>query len=220
MQFQVDDFVIKIESTNLVESQNLHDFKELLKKSSQFEGCNIKYRKLENIENYMKSNKVPNIEKLYLLLMNNKCYRDINDEEYGFIGVGNGLKFCHVGLRPDKLPNLQKLVDWYYNLDVESSLYKIIGIGCYLIYENIHPHYDGNGRMGRLLFLENTFNKCYLPISHNLKRKGQDGLFINRDYNIWFENEILKIYKQQKISDFLTVTINDKILNVINGLTI
>ena len=35
----------------------------------------------------------------------------------------------------------------------------------YLIYERIHPSVDGNGRMGRLLFIENVYDFLYFPIS-------------------------------------------------------
>ena len=53
---------------------------------------------------------------------------------------------------PEALERLQKLINDYVKIPNADILKPIIGFVLYLLYERVHPHEDGNGRMGRYLF--------------------------------------------------------------------
>ena len=224
MNFNIGKFHINITcSTKFVDDYNLHIFEQLLINSSRFEGCNIKKKNIIAVKDYLSNVKVPNIFVLYMKLFNtSKCFRNSNDKDCGFVGVFKRAtdeyeEFYSIGLNPDYICDLQELVNWYYNLDCDNHLYKIIGFACYLLYEKIHPHYDGNGRMGRLLFLENVYNKCYVPISHKLRkyRKLHDNLFPESVIRIYNNQDINEIYDKQDVTSYFNITVDDNLLHKI-----
>lgn len=116
------------------------------------------YKTLLNEEN--------NIEKLYKHLnikynckRNKKIY--INDQ---FGTIYTGMKSSQININI-----LQNWVDKFHSYIFNNYIEKMLtGFILYLLYERIHPHSDGNGRMGRYLFLENKLllgiNNC-LPLS-------------------------------------------------------
>jgi fido (protein-threonine AMPylation protein) len=65
---------------------------------------------------------------------------------------------------------------------------------CYLLYERIHPHEDGNGRMGRLLFLENIYNLAdsFVPLSTALRYNKQVKQLMNEIFKHISFGEIMK----------------------------
>ena len=205
------------------DNYNLFTFEQLLINSSRFEECNIKKKTINDVKDYMSNTRVPNIFVLYMKLFNTtKCFRDSNDKDCGFVGIFKRAtntyeEFYNIGLNPDYIPDLQELVDWYYNLKCDNDLYKIIGFACYLLYEHIHPHYDGNGRMGRLLFLENVYNKCYVPISHKIlnRRRLHDNLFPENVIRIYHDQDVNEIYSKQDVAKYYSITIDDDMLHKI-----
>ena len=224
MDFHIGKFNINITCSLVpLDNYNLFTFEQLLINSSKFEGCNIKKKTINDVKDYMSSVKVPNIFVLYMKLFNStKCFRNSNDKDCGFVGIFKTAtneyeEFYNIGLNPDYIPDLQELVNWYYNLKCDNDLYKLIGIACYLLYENIHPHYDGNGRMGRLLFIENVYNKCYVPISHKIlkHRKLHDNLFPENVIRIYHNQDINDIYSKQDVQKYYNITIDDELLQKI-----
>lgn len=81
----------------------------------------------------------------------------------------------HTGLKPSliKYDALQLWVNEFHKHEFETEYEKIlVGFILHLFYVRIHPHYDGNGRMARYLFLENKelmshLNLCPLSIILN-----------------------------------------------------
>lgn len=118
---------------------------------------------------------IPNIEELYKLMFKNKeVFRKNTDDYNGFIGVlkhnnSKELSFYNIGIDPQYIESekLQEMVNYIYTYKNNEYVYlhEIISFICYLLYERIHPHPDGNGRIGRLLFIENVFNLEYFPLS-------------------------------------------------------
>lgn len=132
----------------------------------------------------------PNVKQLYHKIispkMSHHTWRSVADPFHGFVGTPDmehstntltirTIAFHNVGMYAGDLegPHIQKLVDDFYNLMYRNTLPEtqldslppqIIGLIFYLIYERIHPHCDGNGRLGRILFLENPFISSFMPV--------------------------------------------------------
>ena len=72
---------------------------------------------------------------------------------------------AHVGVNHAAISEemLQNLVDYFYASRGSLPLY--MGFVLYLFYERLHPSEDGNGRLGRLVFVENQHLDALFPIS-------------------------------------------------------
>ena len=87
-------------------------------------------------------------------------------------------KCNHLGMDPkdlQKIENdnyLQNMLDEFYKyFDENITLDDIIkDFYCYIKFELIHPFEDGNGRLGRLIFLEHPFNNNMFPFSEMLEK--------------------------------------------------
>ncbi|KAA6363768.1 MAG: hypothetical protein EZS28_040706 [Streblomastix strix] len=101
---------------------------------------------------------------------------------------------ANVGIQHENIdPNeLQQLVDFAYKYDKPNKI--MVLFACYLLYERIHPHEDGNGRMGRLLFLENIYQLTglYVPLSTALRHKKQMKQFTNEIFKHISFGEMMK----------------------------
>ncbi|KAA6397501.1 MAG: hypothetical protein EZS28_006969 [Streblomastix strix] len=105
---------------------------------------------------YMKSNVVPQIDELYEALFKRETFRHCS----AYVSDKNNSKIisvANVGVQLENIypKELQELVDFAYGYDQSNRI--MVLFACYLLYEHIHPHEDGNGGMGRLLFLENIY---------------------------------------------------------------
>lgn len=161
------------------------------------------------VSEYMCSHDVPKVDELYEILFHGECIRN------EFVGVFRKQTnryevYYNVGMNPQSisLHQLQSLVDYSY-----SQHSDIISFICYLLYERIHPHIDGNGRMGRLLFIENVHSSTYFPLSEVLLKLRQPHLMssifkqVNFEYVHYTNDEVRypddELYYQLNITDEL-----------------
>lgn len=159
--------MLELLSNSIYEINNT-DFKELLKESFSYEHAQYTESQITNIINSNNS-----INKLIMLIepSNKTSIRT----EFVSVNDGNltesGKLICYnIGANPKDLSLnfLQKLVDMFYLYKFDNKVEQIFsGFILYLLYERIHPHSNGNGRIGRYLFLENKLliKKNYVPLS-------------------------------------------------------
>ncbi|KAA6356504.1 MAG: hypothetical protein EZS28_047969, partial [Streblomastix strix] len=142
---------------------------------------------------YLKSNDVPQIDELYQALFKRETYRHcsvyVSDKNNSKIISAANVGIQHENIDPNEL---QQLVDFAYEYDQSNKI--MVLFACYLLYERIHPHEDGNGRMGRLLFLENIYQLTgsYVPLSTALRHNKQIKQLMNEIFKHISFGEIMK----------------------------
>ena len=207
--------------------------KTYFKESCIYERSIVKDNVIEEVCTYMKNTKIPIIEELYDIIFTGKnCYRQSTDPYGGFVGVKKGKsikldEYYNIGMNASSLnPKImQELVNEFY----EGRFYQnvnqeIVSMLCYLFYERIHPHHDGNGRMGRILFLENTFRNISFPISFILTKLRMPELMQNIFNEINFggkQKYIGDIPKSREDKEYYTLHVTDSLLkNIVKCLCI
>ncbi|KAA6398561.1 MAG: hypothetical protein EZS28_005909 [Streblomastix strix] len=105
---------------------------------------------------YLKNRKVPQIDELYQALTKRETFRHcsvyVSDKNKSKIISAANVGIQHKNIDPIEL---QELVDFANEYDQSNMV--MVMFACYLLYERIYPHEDGNGRKGILLFLENIY---------------------------------------------------------------
>ena len=132
----------------------------------------------------------------------------------------------HVGAnyKQIKLDILQSFVDDYYKFDFENEVQRLFaGYVLYLLYERVHPHSDGNGRIGRYLFLENPKLPQMIPLSIALnksKRVNKKHSKIFKHANISFPQSFADDEEpiSKDIEEYLTINISKDLEELITEL--
>ncbi|KAA6362764.1 MAG: hypothetical protein EZS28_041709 [Streblomastix strix] len=142
---------------------------------------------------YLKNNKVPQIDELYQVLFKRETFRHCSV----YVSDKNNSKIisaANVGIQHEKIdPNeLQQLVDFAYEYDQSNKIMTMFA--CYLLYERIYPPEDGNVRIERLLFLENIYQltESYVPLSTALRYIKQVKQLMNEIFKLISFGEIMK----------------------------
>lgn len=142
---------------------------------------------------------IPNVKELY-----NKFF-----SRYGQfprqhnVTIGDSFYDKDIYTPPDykslSIEKIQELVDYVYG-EKDPILYYV----GYVIYECLHPAKDGNGRLGRMIFLELPFGFRLFPFAKFTS---------NRKFQL---SEINKIFKWgNSLSNYEDVTVDDNIVNMI-----
>lgn len=103
------------------------------------------------------------IREIYDVMMKN-AFEDYSDKPDGklfrkdTVDVSNGIKAVHHGFYPESeiIKGMEEFLSVYTNKDMD--IYQKI-ILSHFLFETIHPFYDGNGRMGRLLMSLQLYKK-------------------------------------------------------------
>ncbi|KAA6391147.1 MAG: hypothetical protein EZS28_013330 [Streblomastix strix] len=142
---------------------------------------------------YLKNNEVPLIDELYQSLFKRETFRHcsvyVSDKNNSKIISAANVGIQHENIDPNEL---QQLVNFAYGYSGQNKVW--VMFACYLLYERIHPHEDGNGRMGRLLFLENIYEltDTYIPLSTALRYNKQSKQLMNEIFKHISFGEIMK----------------------------
>jgi hypothetical protein len=171
-------------------------------------------------------------------------YRKPTDSNDGFVGVGHTQKryeevYYNIGMKASDIDGsqLQNLVKHFYTLQDGSSsgsssastsgsssgtssvpcivCTEILGFIFYLLYERIHPHHDGNGRIGRLLFIENDHRRTYFPLSllvSNLRKESEllQPIYDAVNFTYTHRNGTNVTYRNS--NDYYNLTVTDDLL--------
>ncbi|KAA6356876.1 MAG: hypothetical protein EZS28_047597, partial [Streblomastix strix] len=136
---------------------------------------------------------VPKIQRLYQALFKRETFRHCSV----YVSDKNNSKIisaANVGIQNENIdPNeLQELVNFASECDKPNKI--MVLFACYLLYERIHPHEDGNGRMGKLLFLENIYQlaESFVPLSTALRHKKLVKQLMNEIFKHISFGEIMK----------------------------
>ncbi|KAA6397031.1 MAG: hypothetical protein EZS28_007449 [Streblomastix strix] len=142
---------------------------------------------------YFKSNEVPQIDELYQALFKRDTFRHCSV----YVSDKNNSKIisaANVGIQHENIDSneLQQFMDFAYEYD-KPNMFMVL-FACYLLYERIHPHEDGNGRIGRLLFLENIYqlSDSFVPLSTALRYNKQIKQLMNEIIKHISFGEIMK----------------------------
>ncbi|KAA6362983.1 MAG: hypothetical protein EZS28_041491 [Streblomastix strix] len=142
---------------------------------------------------YLKNNEVPQIEGLYEALFKRETFRHcsvyVSDKNNSKIISAANVRIQHENIDPNEL---QQLVDFAYEYDQSDKI--MVLFACYLLYERVHPHEDRNGRLGRLLFLENMYQltDSYIPLSTASRYNKQIKQLMNEIFKSIGFGEIMK----------------------------
>ncbi len=200
----IKTFIIEeIKTTNKIENihSTRHDIFSLMNNVESVEDKHIKsiiqaYSLIDFIINDIYS-----IRSLYDLMMKDS-YKTNNDKPDGEIfrkeniEISDGLNSFHKGFYPETkiIESMKEFVSLY--TDTNIDIYERLILSHFLL-ETIHPFYDGNGRLGRLLMSKSLYKEketilayaISLSISQN-KQKYYNALQKGRDrYSYGFIND-------------------------------
>ncbi|KAA6387261.1 MAG: hypothetical protein EZS28_017210 [Streblomastix strix] len=100
--------------------------------------------KINDTNDYLKSNKVTQIEVLYQALFKRETFRHcsiyFSDKNNSKLISATNVGIQHENIDPNEL---QQLVDFAYEYVQPNKI--MVMFACYLSYKRIHPHEDGNG---------------------------------------------------------------------------
>lgn len=114
---------------------------------------------------------------------------------------------------------LQELVNYYYHILFQNEFEKdglnvgIIGFLFDLLYERIH-HHDGNGKIGRLLFIENTYQHVHYPLSEMISKLRMPELVQNicDKINFPYIHKTVNEIKYPSSKNYYTLNVDDELL--------
>jgi hypothetical protein len=148
---------------------------------------------IDSLYKYLTEHEIPKLTEVYSIMFQSPLIR--NEDVYvgrscKYQSYSTIVKIDHIGLDASliEIDKLQSMVDEIYTQEV--SLTNLIkAFKYYIQYELIHPSLDGNGRIGRLIFIEWRFK---LSFSSALLHLGlnQDVLFKPFQVPILYENEV------------------------------
>lgn len=158
------------------------------------------------------TNEPPNLINVYKLMFNDVYVRK-DDVVLGrkFNKYGVLIKAEHIGIsfkdiNDELFGTLQNEINEFYKrLNNKINLNTLIrAFELYIKFERIHIFKDGNGRIGRLLFLEHPFKYCLFPYSKILKTLGcqkYNDIIFNK-YNLKYEKGIIEMYDKNEYLNF------------------
>jgi hypothetical protein len=202
-----------------LESSTLEGFINELSASYEIEDDIITQEQAEKLKEYLlnlATYEAPDIKSLYSILFPNKqLYR----KEPVVIGRqfdknGKCIKACHIGIDPkyindDLFNEIQNMINDFYdlmkttnkiNLNIITKAFEL-----YIKFERIHLFRDGNGRLGRLIFLEHPFNYGFFPVARMLKALGMDKIVndvLFDKYDLEYNYYNLKEYTKEDYLNF------------------
>jgi hypothetical protein len=203
-------------------SHKIFDFKFNLINSYRYEKDKLPSDEtVEKLHLYLTEHNIPDLNDVYQIMFNTDLIR--NDDVF----VGSATKFstmysatteiAHIGLHHTLIDYdmLQGLVNEIYGLD--NSIESVVkAFKYYIQYEIIHPSFDGNGRIGRLIFIEWKFKLSFSSALFHLNLN-QDILFKPFQIHVLYQFDVpLNSYeadKNKNIKQYYILKYKDNLLN-------